>query len=200
MKMKHTRTHTHIYNCRVWLGEGYILGDKHFSFIKFFLLVQFSRSVMSDSLRPYESQHARPPSPSPTPGINPNPCPLSQSCHPTISSSVLSFFSCPQSFPAWGSFQMSQHFASGGQSIGVSASTLVLPMNTEDWSSLDELGGSPCSRRDSQEFSPAPQFKSINSLALSFLYSLTLTSIHDHWKKHSLDSMDLCWQSSVSAF
>ena len=100
----------------------------------------------------------------------------------------------------WGSFQMSQHFPSGGQSIGVSASTLVLPMNTEDWSSLDELGGSPCSRRDSQEFSPAPQFKSINSLALSFLYSLTLTSIHDHWKKHSLDSMDLCWQSSVSAF
>ena len=79
---------------------------------------------MSDSLGPHEPQHARPPCPSPTPGIHPNPCPLSQWCHLTISSSVVPFSSCPQSFPASGSFQMSQFFASGGQSIGVSASAI----------------------------------------------------------------------------
>ena len=97
---------------------------------------QFSRSVMSDSLRPHEPQHARPPCPPPTPGVHPNSCPLSQWCHPTISSSVVPFSSCLQSFPTSGSFQMSQLFTSGGQSIGVSASTSVLPMNTQDWSPL----------------------------------------------------------------
>ena len=92
--------------------------------------VQFSCSLVSDSLRPHEPQHARPPCLSPTPGVHPNPCPLSQWCHPTISSSVISFSFCPQSFPASGSFQMSQLFASGGQSTGVSASKSVLPKNT----------------------------------------------------------------------
>ena len=94
--------------------------------------VQFSHSVMSNSLLAHEPQHARPPCQLPTPRVHPNPCPLSWWCHPTISSSVVPFSSCPQSFPALGSFQMSQLFASGGQSIGVSASTLVLPMNTQD--------------------------------------------------------------------
>ena len=98
-----------------------------------FSLVQFSCSVMSDSLRPHEPQHARPPCPSPTPGVHPNPCPSSRPCYPTISSSVVPF-SCLQSFPASGSFPMSQLFPSGGQSIGVSASTSVLPKNTQDWS------------------------------------------------------------------
>ena len=101
-----------------------------------FSSVQFSHSVMSDSLQPHELQHARPPCPSPTPRVHPNPCPLSQWCHPTISSSVVPVSSCPQSFPASGSFQMSQLFASGGQSIGVSASKSVLQMNTQDWSPL----------------------------------------------------------------
>ena len=91
---------------------------------------------MSNSLWPHELQHARPPCPSPTPGVHPNPCPSSQWCHPNISSSVISFTSCPQSFPASGSFQMSQLFTAGGQSIGVSVSTSVLPMNTQDWSLL----------------------------------------------------------------
>ena len=95
---------------------------------------------MPDSLRPHEPQHARPPCPSPTSGVYPNPCPLSRWCHPTISSSVIPFSSCPQSFPASGSFQMSHLFASGGQSIGVSASTSVLPMNTQDWSALGQTG------------------------------------------------------------
>ena len=90
-----------------------------------FSSVQFSRSVMSYSLRPQEPQHTRPPYPSPTPGVYPNPCPSSWWCHPTISSSVVPFSSCPQTFPASGSFQMSQFFSSGGQSIGVSASTSV---------------------------------------------------------------------------
>jgi len=101
---------------------------------------QFSHSVMSDSLRPHELQHARPPCPSPTPGVHPNPFPLSRWCHPTISSSVIPFSSCPQSFLASGSFPMSQLFASGGQIIGVSASTSVLPMNTQDWSPLGWTG------------------------------------------------------------
>ena len=98
--------------------------------------VQFSRSVVSDSLRPHEPQHARTPCSSPTPRVHPDPCPLSRWCHPTISSSVIPFSSCPQSFPPSGSFQMSQLFASGGQSIGVSASTSVLPVNTLNWSPL----------------------------------------------------------------
>ena len=96
--------------------------------------VQFICSVMSDSLWPHESQHASPPCPSPTPRAYSNSCPSSQWCHPTISSSVIPFFSCPQSFLASGSFPVSQLFASGGQSIGVSASASVLPMNTQDWS------------------------------------------------------------------
>ena len=95
--------------------------------------VQFSHSVMSDTLWPQEPQHARPPCPSPTPRVHPNPCPLCHWCHPTISSSVVPFSSCPQSFPASGSFQMSQLSASGGQSIEVSASKSVPPMNTQDW-------------------------------------------------------------------
>ena len=152
-----------------------------------FSSVQFSRSVISDSLWPHELQHSRPPSPSPTPRVHPNPCPLSWWCHPTISSSVIPFSSYPHPFPASGSFPMSHLSASGSQSIGVSASTSVLPMDAQDWSPLGWTGGSPCSPRDSQESSPTPLFKSINSLALSFLYCPTLTSIHDHWINHSLD-------------
>ena len=100
-----------------------------------FSSVQFSHLVVSGSLRPHELQHAKPPFASPTLGVHPNPYPSSGWCHPTISSSVVPFSSCPQSFPASGSLPMSQLFASGGQSIGVSASTSVLPMNTQDWSS-----------------------------------------------------------------
>ena len=96
-----------------------------------------------------------------TPGVHPNPCPLSRWCHPTISFSVVSFSSCPQSFPASGSFPVSQLFASGGQSTGVSASTSVLPMNTQDWSPLGLTGWISLQSRGSQESSPTPQFKSI---------------------------------------
>ena len=102
--------------------------------------VQFSRSVVSYCLRPHGLQHSRPPCSSPTPGVYSNSCPLSQWCHLTISSSVTPFSSCPQSFPASGSFQMSQFFPSGGQSFVVSASTSVLSMNIQDWFPLGWTG------------------------------------------------------------
>ena len=103
-------------------------------------LIQFSRSVVSVSLWPHDSQHTRPPWPSPTPGVHPNSCSSSRWCHLAISSSVIPFSSCPQSLPASESFPISQLFAWGGQSIGVSASALVLPMNTQDWSPLGWTG------------------------------------------------------------
>ena len=156
-------------------------------FILGFCSVQFSRSVVSNSLKPHGLQHTRFPCPSPTPGAYSNSCPPSQWCHPTISSSVIPFSSCLQSFPASGSFQMSQFFVSAGQSIGVSASASVLPMNIQDWFPLGWTGWICLQPRDSQESSPTPQFKSINSSALSFLYSPTLTFTHDYWKKHSVD-------------
>ena len=142
------------------------------------LLLQFSSVTqsLSCSLQPQGLQHARVPCPSPTPGIYSNSCPLSQWYHSTISPSVVPF-SHLQSLPASGSFLMSQFFTSGGQRIGVSASASVLPMNIQDG-----LVGSPCSPRHSQESSPTPQFKSINSLALSLLHSPTLTSIQPQEK------------------
>ena len=102
--------------------------------------VQFICSVMSNSLRPHESQHTRPPCPSPTSKVHPNPCPLSQWCHPAISSSVVPFPSCPQSLTASGSFPMSQLFAWGSQSIGISSSASILPMNTQNWFPLGWTG------------------------------------------------------------
>ena len=144
-----------------------------------FSSVQFSRSVVSYSLRPHGLQHARLPCPSPTPESCSNSCPLSWWWHPTISSSVVPFSSCLQSFLASGSFQTSQFFTSGGQSIGVSAEASVLPVSIQDWFPLGWTGWiSLQSKGYAQEFSPTPQFQSFNSSALSFLYSPTLTSIH----------------------
>ena len=144
-----------------------------------FSSVQFSSSVMSDSLRPHEPEHTRLPCPSPTPRVHPNSCPLSRWCHPTISSSVVHFSSCPQSFPASGSFQMSQLFASGGQSIGVSASTSVLPMNTQDWSPLGWTGWISLQSKELSRVFSNTTVQSINSLVLSLLYDPTLTSVHE---------------------
>ena len=148
--------------------------------------VQFSRLIMSDPLRPHGCS---------TPGLLVHQqLPEFTQTHvhwvcDAIQPSHLSFpcSSCPQSLPASGSFQMSQFFSSGDQSMAVSASISFLPMNTQDWSPLDGLVGSPSSPRDSQESSPTPQFKTINTLGLNFLYSPTLTFIHDYWKNHSLD-------------
>ena len=150
--------------------------------------VQFSCTVNSYSSQLHGLQFASPSCSSQTHGAYSNSCPLSWWYHLTISSSVFPFSSCLQSFPASGSFQMSQFFASGGQSIGVSASTSVLPMNIQDWFPLGWIGliGSPCSPRDSQESSPTPQFQSINSSVFSIPYSPPLTSIHDYWKNPKL--------------
>ena len=169
-------------------------------YIALVLLVQFSHSVVSDSLWPHGLQHARFPCPSPTLGAYSDSCPSSRWCHSTISSSVIPFSSRLQSFPASGSFQMSQVFASGGQSMEFQLQHQSFQWIFRTDFLWDGLVGSPCSPRDSQESSPTPQFKSISSSVLSFLCSPTLTSLHDYWKNHTFDYTDLCWQSNVSAF
>ena len=155
---------------------------------------------MSDSLRPHELQHARPPCPSPTLGIHSNLSPSSRWCHPAISSSAVPFSSCPQSLPASGSFPMSQLFTWGGQSTRVSALASVLPMNTQDWSPLEWTG-----------------WISLQSKGLSRVFSNTAVQKHQFFgtqlftvqlshpymttgKTIALTRMDLCWQSNVSAF
>ena len=130
-------------------------------------------------------QHTRVPCPSPTPGAYSNSCPSNRWCHPIISSSVISFSSYFQSFPAWGSFPTSQFFTSGGQSIGVSLQHQSFQWIFRTDFLSDGPVWSPCSPRDSQESFPTPQFKIINSSVLRFLYSPTLTSIHDYWKNHT---------------
>ena len=150
--------------------------------------VQVSRSVVSDFLQPHELQHARLPCPSPTSEAYSNSCPSSRWCYQTISSSVVPFSSCLQSFPASASFPVSQFFASGGRRIGASASASVLPMDIQDWFPLGWTGWiSLQSKGLSIESSPTPQFKSISSSGLSLLYSPTRTFIHDYWKNHSFD-------------
>ena len=144
--------------------------NENILYYEFLNTVQFSRSVMSDSLRPHWLQHARSPCPSPTPRAYPNSCLLSRWCHPTISSSVIPFSSFPQSFPASGSFPTSRLFASGGQSIAVSASTSVLPMNTQGWSPLGWTGWISLQSKGLSRVFSNTKFKSINSSALSFLY------------------------------
>ena len=147
--------------------------------------VQFSRSVMVNSLWPHGLQYARLPSPSPMSGACSNSCPSSLWCHPTISFSIIPFYSCLQSFPVLGSFPMSQLFTSGGQSIGVSASALVLPMNIQDWSPLGWTGWISLQSKGLSIVFSNTIVQSINSSALSLLYGPTLTSTHDYWKNHS---------------
>ena len=152
-----------------------------------FSSVQFSCSVVSDSLWPHESQHARLFCPSPTAGVHSDSCPSSQWCHPDISSSVTPFSSCPQSLPASESFPMSQLFAWGGQSIGVSASASVLPMNTQDWSPLGWTGWITLQSKGLARIFSSTRVQKHQSSVFNFLHSPTLTSIHDYWKNHSLD-------------
>ena len=147
--------------------------------------VQFSRSVVSDSLRPHESHHARPPCLSPTPGVHPNSCALSQWCHPAMSS-VIPFSSCPQSLPASGPFPMSQLLTWDGQRIGVSTSASVLPVNTKDWSPLEWTGWISLQSRGLKSLLQHHSSKA-SILRHSAFFSPTLTSIHDHWKNHSFD-------------
>ena len=153
--------------------------------------VQFSHSVMSNSLRPHESQHARPPCPSPAPGVHPNSCASSQWCHPAISSSCHPHLLLPPIPPSIRGFSNESTFCIRWPKYW-SFSLSLSPSN--------EHSGPICFQMDwldllaVQAILPPSQFKSINSSALSFLHSPTLTSIHDHWKNHSLDKTDLCWK------
>ena len=147
---------------------------------------QFIHVVTSDSLHPHGLQHTRLPCPSPTPRAQSNSCPLSRWCHPAISSSVVPFSSCLQSFPASGSFPVSQFCKSGGQNIGISASASVLPMNIQDWFSLGLTGLISCSPRDPRVFSNTTVQNHQFFDAQSF-YGPTLMSIHDYWKNRSFD-------------
>ena len=151
------------------------------------------------TLPPHGLQHARLPCPSPSPGVCSNSCPLIWWCHPTVSSSVIPFSSCLQSFPASRSCLTSQLFASGGQSIGASVSASVLPMNTQDWFPLGWTGWVSL---QSKGLSRVLQHHNLKAsiLQLSLLYGPTLTCVHDYWKNHSFGYMDLCHQSDISAF
>ena len=163
--------------------------------------VQFSHSVMSNSLRLLGLQHTRLPYPSPTPGVDSKSCPSSWWCHPTISSSDDPFSSCLQPFPASGSFQMNQFFSSGGQNTRVSASASVLPRNIQDWFPLGWTGWiSLLSKGLSRVFSNTTVQK---HQFFGTQFSLQSNShIHTwlYWKNHSFDKTELCWQSNVSAF
>ena len=176
------------HNCTVvwiFLGIGFLWDwneSDHFQLWPPLSLVQ-----VFNSLRPHGLQHARLPCPSPTPGACSNSCPLSQWCHPTISSSVIPFSSCLQSFPSSGSFPMSQFFASGGQSIEVSASASVPPMNIQDWFPLGLTGWISLQSKGSQESSPTAEFKSINYLAQAFFIVQLSQPYMTTEKNHSFD-------------
>ena len=155
---------------------------------------------MSDPLRLHGLHNARPLCPSPSPKVFPSSCPLHQWCHPAISSSDALFSFCPQFFSASGTFPMSQLFASDGQNTEVSASVSVLWKIIQGWYSLRLTGFVFLLSKGLSRVFPATQFKSINSLVLCLPYCPVHTSVHDYWKDHSLDYMDICWQSNVSAF
>ena len=164
------------------------------------IMYQFSNSIVSNSLQPRELQHATLPCLSPRPGACSNSCPLSWWCHPTISSSVVPFSSRLQSFPAPGSFYMSQFFASGGQSIEVSASTSVLPMNTQDWFPIGWTGWISLQSKGLSRVFCNTIVQKHQFFSFSFLYCPTFTFIHDYWENHSPDYTDFCQPSNVSAF
>ena len=149
--------------------------------------VQFSCLVMSDSLWPYELQYTRPPCPFPTHGIYSNSYPSSRWCHPAISSSVIPFSACLQLLPASGPFPLSQLFEWGGQSIGVSATASVPPMNTQDWSPLGWTGWISLQSKGLSRVFPNTTVQKHKFTALSFLHSPVLTSKHDHCTNHNLD-------------
>ena len=146
------------------------------------------------------NSHTRLPCSSPTRRACSNSCPSSQWCHPTISSSVVPFSSRLQSFPASGSFPMSQFFTSGDWSIGVSASASILPMNIQDWFPLGLTGWISLQSRELSRVFSNTTVQKHQFFGAQLSLCPTLTSIHDYWKNHSFDRWNLCWQSNVSAF
>ena len=178
-----------------WMKK-YVHACKQTGIVTSIRSLQFSSvAQLCLTLWPHGPQPAKPPCPSLTSRAYSNSCSSSWWCHPTISSSVNSFSSCLQSFPASGSFPMSQFFVSGAQSIRASAPASVLPMNIKGWFPLELTGLISLLSKELSGIFPAPQFKSINSLAVSPLYGLT--SIHDYWKNHSFDYMGLSCESDV---
>ena len=156
--------------------------------IKYIVSVQFSSVAQScPTLRPHELQHARPPCPSPTPRVHPNPRPSSWWCHLAISSSVVPFSSCPQSFPASESFPMSQLFTWGGQSTGASALASVLPKNNQDWSPSEWTGWISLQSKELSRVFSNTTVQKYQFFCAQLLHNPTLTSIQDYWKNHSLD-------------
>ena len=155
---------------------------------------------MSDSLRPHESQHARPPCPSPTPGVHSNSRPSSRWRHPAISSSVIPLSSCTLSLPASESFPMSQLVTWGGQSTGVSALASFLPKKSQSWSPSKWTGWISLQSKGLPRVFSNTTVQNISSSVLSFLYGPTITFTCDYWKNHSFDYMDLSWKSNVSGF
>ena len=149
--------------------------------------VQFSHSVVSDSLRPHGLQHARLPCPSSTTGARANSCPSSRWCHPTISSSVVPFCSHPQSCPALGLIPKNQFFSSGAQSIGASASAAVLPMNIQDWSPLGWTGWISLQSKGPSRVFSNPTVQKHKFFRVQLYLCPTLTTIHDYWKNHRFD-------------
>ena len=166
------------------------------SYVSLFSYLLFHWSVVSDCLWPHGLQHTRLLCPS-SPRACSNSCPLSRWCHPSISSSVIPFSSFPQSFPASGYFLMSWLFTSGSQSIGVSVSASVLPMNIQDWFPLRLTGLISLQSRELSRVFSNTTVQKHQFLGLSLLYGQTLTSIHDYWENHSFDYMNLCWQSNI---
>ena len=164
------------------------------------LLLLFSHSVISDSLQPHGLQHTRLPCSSPSPKVCSNSCPWSRWCYITISSSATPFSFCLQSFPASGSFPMSQLFTSRGQSIAASASSSVLPVNIQGWFPLGLTGLISLPSKGLSRVFSNTTFETINSLVLNLLYGPSLTYIHDYWKSHTLDYMDDRGQSDASIF
>ena len=184
---------------RPWDSPGKNTGVGCYCYNPLPLLLCCSEAKSCLALRPHGLQHARSCCASLSPRVGSNACPLSRWCHPTISSSVVPFSSCLQSFPASGSFPMSQFFGSGGQSTGVSASPSVLPMNIQDWSPLGWTSWiSLQSKGLSRVFCSTTVQK--HQFFGTQLYDPTLTSVRDYWKNHSFNYRDLCWQSDVSAF
>ena len=172
---------SHIFQIFTWAAHVLILSISVLFFF-FSLSVQCSHSVVSDSWRPHGLQHTRLPCPSPTPSACSNSCPSSWWCHPTISPSVIPFSSCLQSFPASGSFQIGQFFASGD-----SASASVLPMNIQDWFLLGWTGLISLQSKGLSRIFSSTTVQKHQFFGAQFLYGPTLTSIHEYWKNHSFD-------------
>ena len=183
---------------KAWMGKP--MADSCWCLVETNTMLLLFSAQSCPTLGPHGLQHASPPCPSPSPEVCPSSCPLHRWCHPAISSSDTLFSFCPQSFPESGIFPMRCLFGSGDQNTDTSASASVLPMSIQGWLPLilTDLISQLC--RYSQESSPAPLFKGINSLAFCLLYSPALTTRHDHWEDHSLDYINICKQSNVSTF